>query len=223
METQIRKKTLDYVKKNIETISDDGITKLYNKIISIKNDNNDSNNDNNSDDNSNDDNDGCNNKQTNRLSQMVFIENNLRYMNRDNLEYVKTIVTESITYIENKEEKMKRVMLEILNKILIAMEKEEIPNICDFKNIYRDELIKDKYKKIIDDNLTYIINNEFSKNTCMVYHQKKIKNYHLSIIKGMLKSINFKLSSKKIIRYINKEKHTYIVYYVDQNTEENLQ
>jgi hypothetical protein len=98
---------------------------------------------------------------------------------------------------------MNRIALEIINKILTEMKKNEIKDLCEFVDIQREELTKDKYKKLITDNLEYIFNNGFSKFECMVY-QKTIKHPHLSVLKGMLKTLGYELCSRRTNRTTNK-------------------
>jgi hypothetical protein len=212
MESQIRKNTINYIKEHLETVSDSDIINVYNKIISVMNNNNGTSS-------HRARSSGININETNRITQIICIETNLRFMNKDNLEHIKKMIVNSINYKESTEEKMNRVMLEILNKILIAMGKDEIQNMCDFKNIHRDELIQDKYKNIIDVNLAYILNNGYRKSKCMVYQQKTIKHYHLSIIKGMLKSIGYKLLSTKRSKISNEERNIYTTYHIEKMKE----
>lgn len=117
---------------------------------------------------------------------------------------------------ETREEKMMRVMLEIINKILEAMNKEQINNLCDFIDIRRDELSNEKYDKIVKDNCDYIFKNGFNKHECK-YYQTNIKNQHLSILKGMLKQLGYGFSSKSHKKTINRMNESYTTYAIVKN------
>ncbi len=112
---------------------------------------------------------------------------------------------------ETNDEKMNRIMLEIINKILVLMNKKEINELCQFVDINRDELIKDEYADIIDKHKKYIFDNGYDKYICQVY-QKKVANKHISILKGMLKQIGYELFSKNHKKMIKGIYHTYTLY-----------
>lgn len=114
--------------------------------------------------------------------------------------------------IETKQDRMKRIALEILNKILVEFGHKEINELCEFVEIKRDELIDDKCLKIINDNMKYIFKNGFNKTECNVY--QKIKYLQLSILKGMMKQIGYVLNSRNKKKMINGISSIHTVYYV---------
>jgi hypothetical protein len=190
METKIRKELVDYIKDNLINASEDAVSKIYTKIYDVLNSDKNYVSDQTSD-----------NDEFSRYKCVSSIENNLKYMKKEDLEYIEKIINGSAIK-ESQEEKMKSVALEIINKILVEMGKEEIQDLCEFIDVRREELIKDKYSGIINDNLKYVFNNGFLRSECMVY-QKTIKYRHLSIMKGMLKSVGHELCSKRTHRTIN--------------------
>jgi len=194
MESKIRKDLVNYVKENLVNANKDAVSKIYIKINDILNreENNDSDLANN---NSND---------ISRYKQITTIENNLKYTSEEELEDINKILNNSAIK-ESQEDKMIRVALEVINNILVEMNKNKIQDLCEFVDVQREELTKDKYKQIINDNLEYIFSNGFMRSDCMVY-QKTIKFPHLSIMKGVLNSIGYELCSKRTNRTINKVK-----------------
>jgi hypothetical protein len=111
-----------------------------------------------------------------------------------------------------EEVRMKEIMLEIINKLLKLMNKNEINDLCQFTDINRDELIKDKYANLINEQKDYIFNcTGFNKYICQVY-QKKVTNVHISILKGMLKQIGYELISKNHKKMIKGVYNTYTSY-----------
>lgn len=115
---------------------------------------------------------------------------------------------------ETKEDKKKRVMLEIINKILVLMDKDEINDLNNFIDIRRDVLLDEKYAKLMDENKEYIFKNGFDKHQCQIY-QTKVKNMHISMLKGMLKQIGYTLYSKnhkKMIKGVFDSHTTYSIH-----------
>jgi hypothetical protein len=202
MSAHMRKETINYVKNNIENIPDEDIINLYRKIINIVNIN-------------------INDNTIDRIAQINCIENNLKYMNNENLNEIKNTIETCLTREESQNDKMKRIALELINKLLVAMGKPLISDLCEFTNVYREEIIKEKYKDIINNNLKYIFQNGYSKHTCMIYQKKSIKNYHLSVLKGMLKTIGYELLPKKKNKTINGEKIVLTFYCIQKKQLEN--
>lgn len=126
---------------------------------------------------------------------MIYIENRLKYVDIDLLRIFKHVIDKNIA--NDKGHQLEQVALEIFNKILIAMGKEKINKLCDFREIYRDEIVKAEYFNIVNNNLDHIFESGFSKHTCMYYQQKTIKHYHLSVLKGMLKTLGYELVPKR--------------------------
>ena len=116
---------------------------------------------------------------------------------------------------ESQHDKMKRVMLEIVNKILIKMNRDAIHDLCDFVDVQRDELIKDEYAEIIDNCKEYIFLNGFDKHRCQL-HQAKVTYVHISIFKGMLKQIGYSLFSKNHKKMVNKVCESYTTYSIKE-------
>jgi hypothetical protein len=191
MESKIRKDLVNYVKENLVNANGTAISKIYTKINDILNreENNDS------------DLASSNSNDISRYKQITTIENNLKYTNEEELEDINKILNNSAIK-ESQEDKMIRVALEVVNNILVEMNKNKIQDLCEFVDVQREELTKDKYKQIINDNLEYIFSNGFTRSECMVY-QKTIKYPHLSIMKGVLNSIGYELCSKRTNRTIN--------------------
>ncbi len=192
-----RKKTSEIIIKNISNFSDEQINTIYNIFQNYI--------------------DNLEDYDT-RQKKMLFIKNNLQYVNEENLKKFYQIIKEMIntSETETKYDKMYLVTLEIINKILIQMKKEQIDDLCYFIEIRRDELLKDDYAKIIYDNKEYIFKSGFNKHECKIY-QTNVKNLHMSILKGMLKQVGYNLCSKNYKKMINKDLITYTTYTIKKN------
>ena len=190
----LRKKKLQYIKDNIDFLQDKYIDSIYEKICinipnKLKND-------------------------LKRVDKMKHIEPNLKYLEDDMMEIVNQIIKKNLIYEETDEEKKKRVVLDLINKILSVIGHTEIHDLEDFIDIRRDDILSDKVKNIIDENKDYIFEtNGFNKAECMVY-QKNLKNPHFSVIKGILNEIGFEMIAKSKADYINKKKIPYRDYYI---------
>ncbi len=198
METHIRKNLIKYIKENIKEVSDIDITSIYNIINNeIK----------------------CKQKEDvdlNRHYKINYIDNNIHYVEKHHLIDIEKIIIQSLAFEECPELKMEKIVKELINKMLVAMDKKEIKNLSDFIDVRREIIIDQKCKDIVDSNSEYIFNNGFSKLECGVY-QKIIKYPHLSILKGMLKKIGYELCSKTRSEFIDKKRHVYTLYTIKKN------
>lgn len=149
-----------------------------------------------------------------RYDMMQFIEKNLRYCNDDDIENIEVIILKN-EIAETRDEKFTRITLEIVNKLLKAIDKPKINDLCDFK-LSRDNFLCDAVIKVFDDNKTYIFENEFDKKKCKAY-QSKIVHKHVSIFRGMLKQANYILISKTKFKTCNYVKTPYTMYYINKN------
>jgi hypothetical protein len=141
--------------------------------------------------------------------------NNLSDKDIDDMYSIVKNKTNNLVNVESEEDKMKRVMLEIINKILILMNKEQINDICDFVNVRRNELIKNEYLELINKNKDYIFSNGFNKHECQIY-QPKIKYGHISILKGMLKQLGHMLKSINYKTIIGGDAKAYTTYSIQK-------
>jgi hypothetical protein len=191
MNSAERKFKTTFIKKNIVDFCDVDILNTYNTIKgSVKN----------------------SEKHDTRCEQISFIENNLRNINDDELKVLEENIKTKLKTIETNDEKMKRVTLEIVNKLLVVMGYDVIDDLCDFYDIKRDELIEENCSKIFNENKEYILNNGFNKAECKIY--QNIKYVHLSILKAMLKKIGYSLQSKNNKKMIKGITTMHTTYYI---------
>ncbi len=221
-----RVKKMDFIKKWILCLEDNDINKIY-EILKMEINNLDCEND-------------------NRPKKIVQISDNLGLISDSNLVKICKIVVDMME-LENKEidkddlvvnkiksglvdkikknekneiketkdEKMRRVMLEIINKILVLMDKDEIKDLQDV-NFDRDILREDRFVKLLDDNKEYIFSNEFNKHQCQIY-QTRVKNSHISMLKGMLKQVGYTLFSKNQKKMTKGVYESHTIYFVKRN------
>lgn len=191
----IRKNKLQFVKDNLDNVTDRYIDNIYNSVNEI-----------------------IPNKKNiiKRIDKMKYIEANIGYVEDDILGKINNQINKSLGIVENKEDRKKRVVLEILNKILVAIDKDEIKSIDEFVDIRRDDLLNDDVKELIEENKTYLFNkNGFSKTDCKIY-QTNIKFPHFSIIRGILKEVGYELISENKVVY---EKRKKVCSYTNYSTQ----
>lgn len=92
----------------------------------------------------------------------------------------------------NKDTEKYKVVLRYINKMLKEMDKEEVDDICMFKNIDRRELVKIDGNKVVDDSLNDILS-VFTKNEIDYARRKRRNNYHISVLKYIISLIGYKL------------------------------
>jgi hypothetical protein len=202
MNTLSRKQKYKFIKDNIDDLADDQIIQTYDIVNQIV-----------------ENSDNC----ETRYKQMLLIGNNLKFVDEINLDKIYSMMNNFINLQEKEilvdknidndtgNQKMNQILLDILNKILQAMGKEQIYDICDFADIRRDELLDEKYEKIINDYKSQIFECGFNKHECKIY-QINVKNHHLSILKGMLKQLGYSLCSKNYKKMRNKTLESYTSY-----------
>jgi len=191
----IRKTKLLYIRDNIDYLHDEHIDTIYDKLSeSIPN--------------------KTKIKELKRVDKMKHIEPNIKYLEDEILENVNQIIKKGLVYEETDEERKTRVVLEIINKVMVALERKPINYFDEFVDIRRDEIISDAVKEVIDAHRDYIFEkNGFNKAECMVY-QKNLKNPHFSVIKGILSEVGYELVSQSKADYIKKKKIPYTDYYI---------
>lgn len=102
------------------------------------------------------------------------------------------------------------IALKFVNKLLENMGKEEINNLCDFKNIDREDIITDDNKQVAFD-----MENEmfgpFDKWKCGYYSRNKVKTYVMSVLRGMTQELGLEFQNKaKRVQKDNKcSSHTF--------------
>lgn len=193
MNAHVRKTMRIYIIENLIDITDDQIKEICDKISDILQKK-------------------CGDM--NRPQMITYIEKNIRNVDDANLTDLKNTIAGFMNYEEPINDKKKRIALEITNNLLLAMNKKKIENLIDFIDIRRDDLLSNNCKKVIDDNRDYIFENGFSKEECMVY-QKKLRNPHLSVFKGILKQVGYELTSKNKSKRSNGVRDMFVMYYVN--------
>lgn len=97
----------------------------------------------------------------------------------------------------NKNDNKYIMLLEFLNAILKQIGKDAIDDVLDFKNIPRDDILKEDVKGLLDVHLDQIIG-IFGKKEIQYYNRKLIKDFIMSVIKSMAFECGYTLSKKKI-------------------------
>ena len=187
-----RREKHKYIDDNIDDIPDKEIGEIYNKftdVLKLEK----------------------TKKVIDRVEQMKYIDDNFRFIDDNKLLIIEKIIANC--FIESDDKKMRRVALEITNKILDSLNKPHIKDLCEFVNIRRDDILSEPCKAAIIDNKTYISDNGFSDLECFLY-KTKLKHLHLSILRCMLKKIGYDLESKARSKRVNKERIMYTDYSV---------
>jgi hypothetical protein len=176
-ENQLRKNKIKYITENIINLTDTYIFELYKTICQyIPN--------------------SKYNKNIIRYDANIYIESNLRHVNKTQLDNLYKIVYDVLDHTETDGDKKKRITLEIINQFLEKMNMVKIKDFLEFKNVRRELLISEDFKNLVEDNKDYIFTEGgFSKHDCGVY-SKQIKTPQISIFKGMLNQIGYELESE---------------------------
>jgi hypothetical protein len=106
--------------------------------------------------------------------------------------------------LNNKEDKNSdkyKIALQLINKILVNLGKEEVDDLTKFINIDRDDIIKEVNKNSLEE-MDKEIFALYNKKNCGYY--RKTDSLVLNCLRGMMKEIGFELSYEK------KEKSEYI-------------
>jgi len=185
MDAQIRARRVDYIKANLINMSDDVISKIFNVTETIIDDVT-----------SEFDRKHDNDKQLARYHKTMFILINLKHMSRKDLEDVERIVIENAPCEETEENRMHRIALEIMNKIMVVMEREPVDDLCKIDDIDEDELNLIEYKDIIDEYQKYIFDG-FPKVNFMA-DEVTNKYQHMTVIREMLNAVGYDLCSKNV-------------------------
>ena len=181
---ELRKTKIKYIKDNLGDVEDEDIDKIYDNMVKLMKDNIKDKN------------------KLDRVDKMKYILKNLMFINSDNINVIKEIGEKSIECIESDEEKKHRIVLEIINKVLEAMQHNKIKNLCDFVDIKREYIFSDKVKKVIENNKKYIRDNGF----------KKLSIPHFSIIKEIIQEIGYEIVPRIKSHTVNNKKKVYTVY-----------
>ena len=187
MDAQIRARRVDYIKANLINMSDDVISKIFNVTETIIDDVT-----------SEFDRKHDNDKQLARYHKTMFILINLKHMSRKDLEDVERIVIENAPCEETEENRMHRIALEIMNKIMVVMEREPVDDLCKIDDIDEDELNLIEYKDIIDEYQKYIFDGFPKVN--FTADEVTNKYQHMTVIREMLNAVGYDLCSKNVGR-----------------------
>lgn len=94
----------------------------------------------------------------------------------------------------DKDDNKYKVVLQYINKLLKEIGKDEIDDICMFKNIDRRELVNIDGNKIVDDSLKDILN-KFTKDEIGYYQKNSVKHYIINLLKHLLERIGYTIKS----------------------------
>lgn len=108
-----------------------------------------------------------------------------------------------------------KIVLKFLNKILVNIGKEEIEDLTDFKDIKREDLLKQKNIDLIE-TMEKEIFKCFKKGQIDYHRKKTLKTYLLTLIKRMVSHCGFEFRShrKDINQTVDGElfRRTYTIY-----------
>ena len=108
----------------------------------------------------------------------------------------------------NSESEKYKVTLNFLNGLLKNMNKEEINDITQFKNIKREDLLKESCNQILNEHINNIIQ-QFGKSKIRYNMRNKRNCYVLSVIKYLVSFCGYNFVSNNISDYVIKNTMTY--------------
>lgn len=117
----------------------------------------------------------------------------------------------SIDHVKTKISEKYSILLKLLNKILVNINKAVITDVIQFKNIKRDELILEENEKIWDEMKDEIFK-YFNKYSLKSGQKSHIKYYLLTILKSMCDELFFNFKSKSVKEKVGNKHLTYAVY-----------
>jgi len=103
------------------------------------------------------------------------------------------------------------LLLRFLNSLLSAMEKDNIKEITDFKNIGREELLKDDCQKVFNEYIVEIYS-LFGKSKLGRKSKKNEKGYIITVLKKMVSNVGYSIKSKHISHYKGSASKNYSLY-----------
>ena len=117
--------------------------------------------------------------------------------------------------IDKNNEKYK-IALKFINKILESIKKDKIEDLEQFKNIDREDIISDICKQQLTD-MEKELFKYFDRKKSSWYKKKFVKNYIITFLKYMCKSIGYKFEHKKKTIQINSINKTHTLYLIIPN------
>lgn len=87
-----------------------------------------------------------------------------------------------------------QTVLKILNKILKSIDKEEIKEITEFREILREDI--EKNNNIVDEFKDEILKC-FKKKECGLYRKQLVKNFIFTMLREMCSNLGYEFKSKK--------------------------
>lgn len=150
------------------------------------------------------------NKITTRAKKIQYVEKNLDLVDDQALNDAGVVIT---MLSETEDEKLRRVGLEICNRLLVAINKPQIDDFCDFKRISRQELMSDQCKQIIAENVNYAFESGFKKKDFTQYIRES-KSSHVAFLRALLKIIGYDLYGKNGSMTDENGKRTRVFYYI---------
>lgn len=97
---------------------------------------------------------------------------------------------------DNKDINAHKILLELINKILYNIGKNNIDNITNFINIDRDDIIKSINKESLF-TMSHELFQYFDKSKCKWERRNTTKNYTLTFLRSACNLLNYKLSYEK--------------------------
>ena len=102
-------------------------------------------------------------------------------------------MTDNLDKIDHTGEKY-QVLLKFVNKILLNIDEPKIDKLTDFKDIDREDIIKDVNKQALDDMQKELFA-QFNKKNCGYY--RKTPAIVLNCLRGMMKEIGLNMVKKQ--------------------------
>jgi transposase len=188
----LRKDKLQYIKDNIDNMDDENLESLYIKITNILPKK-------------------YKKQYPLRIDKMLFIESHIRFIDDINLDNLKQFIIDSFKSAESEESMKYRIILEIINKILAAINHDKIKCLTDFAGIRRELILSDDIRDLFNDNKYYIFKNGFNKDNYRSIQSNR-KYQHFAILKKMIKELGYDIVSKIKCKFVNKQKTVFTVY-----------
>ena len=112
------------------------------------------------------------------------------------------------------------LVLQLINKILVNIQKPEITDLIQFTDIQRETLLNESNLAIIESMESELFK-YFDKTKCSYYRKAETKNNHIiNCLRGLCKQIDYKMNSKEKgnVVVIDNEHYCkkYYVYFIEK-------
>ena len=122
---------------------------------------------------------------------------------------------EEVVQVNNDNDAKYNVALKFVNMILTNLGKETIDDLTKFKDIDRNDIIKEENKKGFEQMESKLFE-YFNKANCGWYRRKKVSNYILTFLRYMCEDLEYSLTYYELKKQQNKIVESIMLYSINK-------